>query len=180
MPSRFLSVALWPVAAVYDVVVRLRAALYRRGIFRTRQLGGAVISVGNLTTGGTGKTPMVLWLAERLAAEGYRPAILTRGYRGKVARDGNALVMADEVSLLQRRLGDRALFGVGKNRYATAGGLRRREPDGLFWMTASSIWRWRGTSTSCCWMPPIHLAADNCCPRGACASRAGLWRAPTS
>jgi tetraacyldisaccharide 4'-kinase len=130
MPSRPLSTVLWPLAAAYGGVVRLRAALYRRVIFRTRRLGGAVISVGNLTVGGTGKTPMVLWLAERLAAEGHRPAILTRGYAGKAPEDGKGSVIADEVSLLQRRLGDRAQFGVGKNRYATG---RRLEQKGSRW-----------------------------------------------
>jgi tetraacyldisaccharide 4'-kinase len=130
MPSRSLSVVLWPVAAAYGGVVRLRAALYRRGVFRTRRLGGAVISVGNLTMGGTGKTPMVLWLAERLAAEGHRPAILTRGYGGKTSLDSTGPAAADEVSLLQRRLGDRAQFGVGKKRYATG---RRLEQKGSRW-----------------------------------------------
>jgi tetraacyldisaccharide 4'-kinase len=130
MSSRSLSAALWPMAVAYGAAMRLRVLLYRRGILRTRRLDGVVISVGNLTTGGTGKTPMVLWLAERLAAEGHRPAILTRGYRGKAPGDGNGPPLADEVSLLQRRLGDRADFGVGKDRYATG---RRLEQKGSRW-----------------------------------------------
>src|ERR1700674_2102922 len=130
MPSALARLVLWPAEVAYSGGVRLRERLYRRGILRSRRLEGTVISVGNLTMGGTGKTPMVLWLAERLAAEGHRPAILTRGYRGKAPGDGQGPPMADEVSLLQRRLGDRAQFGVGKNRYMTG---RRLEQKGSRW-----------------------------------------------
>src|ERR1700686_2504038 len=79
--------ALWPAAGIYGAVVEARAALYRAKILRKRRLDGAVISVGNLTVGGTGKTPMVLWIAERLFAEGKNTAILTRGYSGTSTGD---------------------------------------------------------------------------------------------
>ena len=82
---KFKDALLWPLALPYGAAVRLRAMAYRRGIFRGRQLDGVVISVGNITTGGTGKTPMAMWIAERLLAEGKKPGILTRGYRGKVS-----------------------------------------------------------------------------------------------
>jgi len=119
---------LWPFSLLYGAAAHLRARAYRRGIFKPQHLDGIVISVGNLTTGGTGKTPMVLWIAERLLYEGKKVGILTRGYRGeKVARSsGNnpraattkaAISSSDEVRLLQARLGDRAQFGVGANRY---------------------------------------------------------------
>ena len=111
-----LRVLLWPAAVVFGVVVRLRARMYRLGLFRQKRLKGAVISVGNLTVGGTGKTPMVLWLAERLLARGRRVAILTRGYRGQ----GDD---SDEVRVLRNRLGERVRFGVGANRYAAGRGL---------------------------------------------------------
>ena len=61
---------LWPLSLFYGAVAALRARAYAREIFRRRRLDGVVISVGNLTVGGTGKTPMVLWIAERLLAEG--------------------------------------------------------------------------------------------------------------
>jgi tetraacyldisaccharide 4'-kinase len=67
---------------VWQAVVMLRAWAYRRGLLRQRRLGGMVISVGNLTVGGTGKTPLVLWLMERLVKEGKGAGVLTRGYRG--------------------------------------------------------------------------------------------------
>src|ERR1700726_1480590 len=97
--------------------MRLRTAFYEYGLLRSRRLPGTVISVGNLTVGGTGKTPMVLWIAEKLASEGHRPAILTRGYRGAGQADANGIPMADEVALLRERLGARAQLGVGKDRY---------------------------------------------------------------
>jgi tetraacyldisaccharide 4'-kinase len=87
-----------------------------------RRLQGTVISVGNLTVGGTGKTPIVLWLAERLISQGERPAILTRGYRGAEDNGGKP---ADEVALLRMRLGADAQLGVGKNRYDSGHTLER-------------------------------------------------------
>jgi tetraacyldisaccharide 4'-kinase len=120
---------LWPLSLPYGLVARLRARAYREGILRQRHLDGVVISVGNLTVGGTGKTPMVLWIAERLLAEGKKVGILTRGYRGKAvgasanksqmtARPG-AVSTSDEVQLLRSRLGDRVVLGVGADRHKT-------------------------------------------------------------
>lgn len=90
--------------------VRVRRALYTRGWVKPRRLKAMVISVGNLTVGGTGKTPMVLWLAEKLLTEGKKVAILSRGYRGSQGS-------SDEIELLKRRLGKRVLFGVGADRF---------------------------------------------------------------
>lgn len=122
---RPLRLALWPLSVLYGLAARLRVSLYGRGIFQRRRLDGAVISVGNLTVGGTGKTPMVLWLAERLIVDGERPAILTRGYRGGSASDEHGVPAADEVALLRLRLGAGAQLGVGKNRYENGRTLER-------------------------------------------------------
>jgi tetraacyldisaccharide 4'-kinase len=116
---------LWPLSLPYGAAAHLRARAYRKSILKAQHLDGTVISVGNLTTGGTGKTPMVLWIAERLLAEGKNVGILTRGYRGEKiapARGYNSAAAAstttsDEVRLLQDRLGNRVQFGVGANRY---------------------------------------------------------------
>lgn len=118
---------LWPLTLPYGAVVRLKARAYARGLLRQRRLNGVVISVGNITTGGTGKTPMVLWLAEHLLAEGKKLGILTRGYRGEVSTTGSA---SDEVQLLQARLRDRVAFGVGADRFARGSELARR---GIEW-----------------------------------------------
>jgi len=66
---------------LYAAAMRLRNRMYDAGILTARPLGRPTISVGNLTTGGTGKTPIVQWLCRRLAAAGQRPAILLRGYK---------------------------------------------------------------------------------------------------
>jgi tetraacyldisaccharide 4'-kinase len=120
---------LWPLSLPYGAVAHLRARAYRKGILKSHHLDATVISVGNLTTGGTGKTPAVLWIAERLLAEGKKVGILTRGYRGeKIASSSknnspaaaatNAITTtSDEVRLLQSRLGTRVQFGVGASRY---------------------------------------------------------------
>lgn len=67
-------------SAIYGKIMTLRNALYDMGVFDTFDLGARVISVGNITTGGTGKTPLVAYIAEVLAARGERVCILTRGY----------------------------------------------------------------------------------------------------
>src|SRR5437773_8340090 len=66
---------------VYDRLVQLRLYLYRKRVFRERALGCLVISIGNLTVGGTGKTPIVEKFARALHAGGRRVAILSRGYK---------------------------------------------------------------------------------------------------
>lgn len=125
-------IALWPFSLVYGAVTHLRARAYRQGILKPRRLDGTVISVGNLTVGGTGKTPMVLWIAERLAAEGNSVGILARGYRGRPSESGEKNQPAsggstsDEVRMLQSRLGDRVAFGVGPDRYANGSQLAKR------------------------------------------------------
>src|SRR5215470_14327466 len=108
LPIRML---LWPVSLIYGLITRYRALLYEKGIFKAKRLRTPVISVGNLTVGGTGKTPMVLYLAERFLAEGKRVGILSRGYRG-VGRS------SDEVEMMRLRLDSRVVFGVGADRFA--------------------------------------------------------------
>lgn len=141
-PSAIAQILLRPLGVLYGGLTRLRAAFYKSGLLRSRRLHGTVISVGNLTVGGTGKTPMVLWIAERLAAEGHRPAILTRGYRGfgksgapgKTGPPGKTgakdQTTADEVALLRHRLDGRAQFGIGKDRYKNGLALAK---DGAEW-----------------------------------------------
>ena len=78
-----LRALLWPLSLLFEGVVRVRSLLFRSGIVPQKKLDGVVISVGNLTVGGTGKTPMVIWLAERSASAGHSVAVLTRGYRSQ-------------------------------------------------------------------------------------------------
>ena len=122
---RALQIVLWPLSLVYGKYVRYRASLYGKGRLAQKRLDSAVISVGNLTVGGTGKTPMVLWLAEKFLTEGKRVAILSRGYRGSRGT-------SDEVELLKRRLGGRVLFGVGPNRFRSGVRLKAEHPIDVF------------------------------------------------
>jgi tetraacyldisaccharide 4'-kinase len=82
---------LLPLSGLYGAAIYARNAYYDRVSGAVRQAGVPVISVGNITVGGTGKTPFVIHVVERLVALGRRPAILTRGYKGSAA------VLADEV-----------------------------------------------------------------------------------
>lgn len=116
----FKQALVWPLTVPYGAATRLRARAYEVGVLRAKRLDANVISVGNLTVGGTGKTPMVLWLAQRLLAEGKTPGILTRGYRGTAGPEGRT---SDEVRLLKSRLQDRVSVGVGADRYTQGRGL---------------------------------------------------------
>jgi tetraacyldisaccharide 4'-kinase len=121
-PVRML---LWPLSLLYGAIVRLRVWLYAKGLLRQKRLKAPVVSVGNLTVGGTGKTPMVIWLAERFLAEGKRVAILSRGYRG-------ANGTSDEIELMKFRLQNRVTFGVGKNRFAEGQRLESQQSIDVF------------------------------------------------
>jgi len=78
-----VSLLLAPLSLLFCLLAVLRRQLYRQRLLPAVQLPVPVIVVGNITVGGTGKTPLVIWLAELLRAHGYRPGIVTRGYRGR-------------------------------------------------------------------------------------------------
>jgi tetraacyldisaccharide 4'-kinase len=73
----------WPLAWLYGALMRLRARLYRMRWLRSERLPVPVVVVGNLTVGGTGKTPLTIALAEALRARGWRPGVVSRGYGGR-------------------------------------------------------------------------------------------------
>ncbi|HEY7096355.1 MAG TPA: tetraacyldisaccharide 4'-kinase [Terriglobales bacterium] len=108
-------------ATTFGLGVRTRNALYDRGILPSRRLAGPVISVGNLSVGGSGKTPFVLMLGEILKSRNITFDILSRGYgrqtRGiaLVDSNGDARTFGDEPLLMARRLGVTVI--VGEDRY---------------------------------------------------------------
>ena len=124
----------------YGVLCRIRIFMYRFGLLKTRRLEALVISVGNLTVGGTGKTPLVIALAETLQGLGLRVGILSRGYRGRRVRDlqwvsegqqplSPPSEVGDEPYLMARRLRDVPVL-VGTDRFeAGREMLKRFKPD---------------------------------------------------
>ena len=78
----FIGVWLMPFGFLFSDVVRFRKFLYRIGVLKTQTLPVPVIVVGNITVGGTGKTPLVIYLAELLKNSGFKPGIISRGYGG--------------------------------------------------------------------------------------------------
>jgi tetraacyldisaccharide 4'-kinase len=116
-----------PLGAIYGQVTRARRRWYTRRPHLQRQIGSPVISVGNLTVGGSGKTPVVAAIATLLRDAGYRPAILSRGYKRRsddsivIASDGREINpdvedTGDEPQLLARRLTGVPVV-VGANRW---------------------------------------------------------------
>ncbi len=110
-----------PLSVIYGGVVGTRNALYDRGLWRARRLQGAVVSVGNLSAGGSGKTPFVLLMGELLKARGVKFDVLSRGYgrrsRGVLVVDPAGLPQefGDEPLLIARKLQVPVI--VGEDRY---------------------------------------------------------------
>lgn len=129
--NRAATVALAPFGGLYSLIVRSGNALYNCGVLRASSVGAPVISIGNLTTGGTGKTPLVEWIANELAARGRKVCVLTRGYRREkpeervVASDGNEILAevnqtGDEAFLLAEGLQGKAAVVCDANRISAA------------------------------------------------------------
>jgi len=119
-----------PLTALYGAATAFRNAMFDRGVLSSRRLEKPVVSVGNLSVGGSGKTPFVIALGELLKARGIAFDVLSRGYGRKtrgvlmVESDGNASDFGDEPLLIARRLGVPVI--VGGNRYE-AGRVAERE-----------------------------------------------------
>ena len=128
-----LSLALWPASLAYRLLVALRRLAYRSGVLESVRLPVAVIVVGNVVVGGTGKTPLVLWLAASLKKRGRKPGIVSRGYGGsaaavmEVAAASPVGVVGDEPLLLARQ--GVCPVWIGCNRAAAAAGLLAAHPE---------------------------------------------------
>jgi tetraacyldisaccharide 4'-kinase len=124
---------LWPASLLFGLVVLLRKLLYSLGILRSAHPGIPVVVVGNIVAGGSGKTPLAIWIAEFLRAKGWHPGIVSRGYgaQGTAPRAATIASKADEVGdepiLLSRRSG--CPVWVGSDRIAVARALRESNPD---------------------------------------------------
>ena len=121
-----LACALWPVSLLFGVLSGTRAALYRAGLIRSERLPVPVVVVGNIFVGGTGKTPLAIWLAEALRAAGFSPGVISRGHgsKGEATRDvtasSHASDVGDEPLLIARRTGCPVVVGRSRVRAARA------------------------------------------------------------
>jgi tetraacyldisaccharide 4'-kinase len=109
VPARVARAALYPIEAAYGAAVSTRRVLYDRGLLRSHELVLPAVSVGNLTVGGTGKTPVSAWLVGQLAGRGARPAVVLRDYGGDEAlvhaalnRGAPVVTGADRVEAVRR------------------------------------------------------------------------------
>lgn len=106
----FIGVLLMPFGFLFSDVVKFRKFLYRVGLLKTQTLPVPVIVVGNITVGGTGKTPLIIYLAKYLKDSGFKPGIISRGYGGEaeswpqwVAADSSAKDVGDEALLIAKQ-----------------------------------------------------------------------------
>jgi tetraacyldisaccharide 4'-kinase len=140
--SSFLKHFLFAISIGYEGLVKIREALYKKGLLQSKRLPCPVISIGNLTVGGSGKTPMTMYLTELIKHLGYGVAIISRGYKGQAEKvggvvcDGRIICMGpdtagDEPFMVAQRLKTVPVV-VGQNRFK-AGRLAIREfkPDVL-------------------------------------------------
>ena len=115
---------LMPLSLLYGAVSGSRRFLYAKQLRRSTRLARPVIIVGNLTVGGTGKTPLVCWLVARLGELGFRPGVVSRGYGGSantvrlIQPSDDPRVVGDEPLLLARRT--QVPVAIGGNRAAAA------------------------------------------------------------
>lgn len=109
MQRGVLAIVLWPLSLLFHLLVLLRRALYRSGVLKSTRLPVPVIVVGNIFVGGTGKTPLVIWLAEALRRAGYVPGVVSRGYGAphdrpiSVTADSVPAIAGDEPVLIAQR-----------------------------------------------------------------------------
>lgn len=117
---------LLPLSGLYWLLSGCRRLLYKSGVLRTHYAPVPVIVVGNITAGGTGKTPTVIWLTQLLSERGYRPGVVSRGYGGskskspmRVDANSDASVVGDEPVLLARRSNVPVVVDADRVRAAT-------------------------------------------------------------
>jgi len=128
-------IVLWPLlfllSCIFALLIFARAFFYRMGIFKSYRPDLKVISIGNITLGGTGKTPFAAYLAKRLRSEGHLVAILLRGYKRPEQDDGMGSdeyhVMGDEASMLKSACGEGIDVFAGSDRVLLARQLEKEK-----------------------------------------------------
>ena len=115
-----LAIALLPLSWIYRALVGVRRALYAAGWLRQVSLPVPVVVVGNIFVGGTGKTPLVIWLVEALRERGFHPGVISRGYGANVDR-----VIDVQADSLPSEVGDEPLLIAQRTRAPVVVGRRR-------------------------------------------------------
>jgi len=124
---------LWPISLVFGVIIAIRRWLFKEGVFEQTRLPVPVIVVGNIYVGGTGKTPLVIWLSRHLRDQGFVPGVILRGYGGDASRvvEINAQMSPDDIGdeplLILQRAG--VPLVVGRNRVSAARALLNVHPE---------------------------------------------------
>jgi tetraacyldisaccharide 4'-kinase len=124
---------LWPISLVFGVIIAIRRWLFKVGVFEQTRFPVPVIVVGNIYVGGTGKTPLVIWLSRQLRAHGFVPGVISRGYGGDASRvvEINAQMSPDDIGdeplLILQRAG--VPLVVGRNRVSAARALLTAHPE---------------------------------------------------
>jgi len=123
---------LLPLSLLFAILAGIRRVFYRQGIYRSEKLPVPIIVVGNITVGGSGKTPLTLWLAQQLLDAGWHPGIISRGYRGsatapqEVLPDSTPAETGDEPLLMAQR--NLCPVWIGRDRPAAARALLNAHP----------------------------------------------------
>ncbi len=124
---------LLPASLLFGLLAAIRRALYHNGLLRSEKLPVPVIVIGNITVGGSGKTPLTLWIAQQLAERGWHPGIISRGYRSTaafpraVSPDDSAEAAGDEPLLMAQR--GLCPVWIGRDRPAAARALLHAHPE---------------------------------------------------
>jgi tetraacyldisaccharide 4'-kinase len=124
---------LWPISLVFGAIIAIRRCLFKVGVLEQTRLPVPVIVVGNIYVGGTGKTPLVIWLSRQLREQGFVPGVISRGYGGDASRvvEINAQMSPDDIGdeplLILQRAG--VPLVVGRNRVSAARALVNAHPE---------------------------------------------------
>lgn len=107
-----IALLLWPISLIYCAIVNLRRLTYASGLVPVARFNNPIVAIGNLTVGGTGKTPFTIWLVNHLSDNGFRPGVVSRGYGRRdisnilmVNSDSDPVEVGDEPLVIARRTG---------------------------------------------------------------------------
>src|ERR1051325_3004689 len=138
LQGQWYRLSLWhllliPISFLFWLLSGLRRLAYANGLLPSFRLSVPVVVIGNISVGGTGKTPFVIWLAEKLKRAGYQPGIVSRGYGGTagdispVFMNSDVSIVGDEPALLAKR--GLCPVWVGRDRVAVAKALLEAHPE---------------------------------------------------